>query len=57
MKIKKIVYNPRTHEIIGFEEGGLNTDVLLKEFKSIGNNTEDHIDKPSIANHILLFMF
>ena len=58
MKIKeKIVYNPHTHEIIGFEEGGLNPDVLLKEFQSIGNITEEHKDKPSIANHILLFMF
>lgn len=29
MKIKeKIVYNPHTNEIIGFEEGGLDEDVL-----------------------------
>jgi hypothetical protein len=36
MKIKeKICYNPHTHEIIGFEEGAVESDVIKKEIDSL----------------------
>ena len=39
MKIKeKIVSNPRTNEIIGFEEGAFNTDIVKTELANIINN-------------------
>ena len=65
MKIKeKIVFNPFTKEIIGFEEGACNTDVIKAELMGIINcdaeiDTSENIEreKPSVAKHILLFMF
>ena len=59
MKIKeKICYNFHTHEVIGFEEGALEVDVLMKEFNAIHkrNETEKVDALPDVAKHILLFM-
>ena len=66
MKVKeKIVYNPRTHEIVGFVEGAVEEDVILKSFNDFINSGETNenedvksIDKrPAVAQHILVFMF
>ena len=64
MKIKeKIIFNPHTNEIIGFEEGAFNTDIVKTELAGIIDEcaqieqTNDNRAKPSVAKHILLFMF
>lgn len=60
MKVKKkICYNFHTHEIVGFEEGALNIDVLKKEFNALHQNVDEDEDSqkiPPVAKHILLFM-
>ena len=70
MTIKeKIFFNPRTNEIIGLEEGACNTDAIVTELEIVlsnyssdgtpSNNDNDDASrkKPSVAKHILLFMF
>ena len=64
MKIKdKVIYNPHTNEIIGFEDGACNKDVMTTKLANIiGGDTDkdesdDSRDKPSIAKHILISMF
>lgn len=65
IKIKeKIVFNPHTNEIIGFEDGVFNIDVITTELAAIlSNNTapslkgEKNRQKPTVAKYILVFMF
>ena len=67
MKIKeKIVYNFHTHEIIGFEGDAYNTDVMKVELADIlddepgdsdGEEDASGRDKPTLAKHMLVFMF
>lgn len=61
MKVKeKIIFNPHTNKIVGFEEGDYNTDVISIELASIiGNGTnidesDNSRDKPSVAKQILI---
>ena len=68
-KIREKSYNnPHTHDILGFENGAYDIDVLMKEMSTLDSNlkklevednTNDNKNKrniPNVTQHALLFM-
>ena len=62
MSIKaKVKYDPHSHELVGFEHGALDEDVLLKEMgivKQIPSSKADQeTERPGLTKQMLIFMF
>ena len=58
----KVKFDPHTHELVGFNEGALKKDVLMKELESLDDQqstsgSSKTLVRPELSQQFLIFIF